>query len=186
MLNSRFPLATYFIHSINRVRDPYCLIQSIPPHFYTDLIMYWSIANRSFLLFFRSDHATPKSRLIYHNKVIAQLYAKVFWFFFFPLASLPPFSFHFRVTPAAASYACEETGPNKRGRALGLKRGGTRQGAGNAWLPSILHGKLRKRRAYTVQTRKLELRPNFTLKTLKRSNIKCFLRCKSPHARYTA
>ena len=40
VLNSRFPLATYFIHSIHRVRDPYCLIQSIPPHFYTELIMY--------------------------------------------------------------------------------------------------------------------------------------------------
>ena len=94
----------------------------------------------------------------------------------FSLASLPPFSFHFWVRPAAVSFTCEETGPTKRGRALGLKRGVTRQGARNAWLPSILLGKLRKRNTYIMQTHahKLELWPNFTLKTLKRSNTKFF------------
>ena len=95
---------------------------------------------------------------------------------FFSLASLPPFSFRFWVTPAAVSFTCEETGPNKRGRALGLKRGVTRQGARNAWLASILHGKLRKKSAYIMQTQahKLELWPNFTLKTSERSNTKFF------------
>ena len=70
---SRFSLATHlYIVSVEQ-ENSFCLIQSIPPHFYMELIMYWSITDRSFLLFFRPGHATSLSCLIHHNKVIAQL-----------------------------------------------------------------------------------------------------------------